>query len=163
MFDLLLGNDIQVRESSVTDIAYLKNRLRQGDIDEIWASNNLTPVEALTYSYYLSRVCLTVVKEVPVGMFGIVPDPDNQEKALIWMLGSTDLDKVARYVIKNTKEFIEGFLESYSTLYNHVDIRNKKAIKWLKYLGAEIEEAAPYGKEGLLFHLFYFKRRIIHA
>ena len=152
-----------IRESQVLDIAYLKTRLRQSDVDEIWASNNLTPTDALTFSYYLSKVCMTVVDENPVGMFGIVEDPENSQRALIWMLGTDGLSKVAKKLFKETKEFIEGFLDAYPLLYNFIDAENTRSIAWLRKLGAEIGEARPHGKEGKLFCYFSFRRHLIHA
>jgi len=39
-----------------------------------------------------------------------------------------------------------------------VDARAIKTIKWLKCLGAFIENAEPYGKKGMLFNKFSFRR-----
>jgi hypothetical protein len=165
VLDTLLKENthVVIRDSTLSDVAFLKSRLRQTDIDEIWASNNLTPAEALTFSYYLSKVCLTVVYGEPVGMFGIVADPERYGRALIWMLGSERLEKAARHVLRQTKDIIDGFMDEYPLLYNYIDARNKKSIRWLRHLGAEINPALPHGKAGLPFHFFKFERNIIHA
>ena len=164
MFKKELGRGVEIRDTNLHDIVYLKTRLRQEDVDEIYASNHFTPTDALTYSFYLSKTCLTIVNDnEPVGMFGIVEDPTDSNRALIWMLGSDRMNRVARHIIKDAKDFIEGFMDSYSEVYNHVDARNSKSIRWLEYLGAEIDDAVSYGREGLPFHRFQFKRRIIHA
>jgi len=155
--------NVDIRKSTMQDIVYLKTRLRKHDIDEIWASSHLKPVEALTYSFYLSTICLTVIQGEPVGMFGLVEDPADENRAIIWMLGSERLNKVSREVIRDTKYIIDGFLDNYDVLFNHVDARNTKAIRWLRYLGADINDAEPFGKEGLLFHRFTFRRMIIHV
>jgi hypothetical protein len=76
------------------------------------------------------------------------------------MLGSDKLDKVAKDLFKATKDIIDSFLDDHEVLFNYVDARNKKAVRWLKYLGATIEEAKPHGKDGLPFHLFKFERII---
>ena len=163
MFNTMLAQDVEIRDSQLSDIFYLKSRLRQQDIDEIYASNHLTPAEALTYSFYLSKRCLTIFRDEPVGMFGIVEDPTDSDKALIWMLGSDRMNKVARHIVGDAKDFIEQFMDSYEVLYNHVDARNTKSIRWLEHLGAEIDDPIVYGREGLPFHHFQFRRRIIHA
>lgn len=164
MFSTMLSKAVEIRASELSDIFYLKSRLRKADIDEIYASNHLTAADALTYSFYLSKVCLTIMMDdEPVGMFGIVEDPTDSDKALIWMLGSDRMNKVARHIVKDAKDFIEQFMDSYEVLYNHVDARNEKSIRWLEYLGAEIDDPIIYGREGLPFHHFQFRRRIIHA
>ena len=164
MYNRLLSKSAEIRTTELNDIVYLKSRLRQDDIDEMYASNHLTPVEALTYAFYLSKVCLTIVKDgEAVGMFGIVEDPMDSDRAIIWMLGSNRMNRVARHVIKDAKDYIENFMDSYEVLYNHVDARNQRSIRWLEYLGAEIDDAVSYGREGLPFHRFQFRRRIIHA
>jgi len=158
-----LGKGVEIRPSELSDIVYLKSRLRQEDVDEIYASNHLTPTDALTYSFYLSKVCLTIVKDEPIGMFGIVEDPTDSDRAIIWMLGSDRMSKVSRNIIRDARDFIDGLMDSYGTLYNHVDARNGKSIRWLEHLGAEIDDAVTFGREGLPFHKFQFRRRIIHA
>jgi len=44
-------------------------------------------------------------------------------------------------------------------LVNYVDCRNKKSIRWLRYLGAEMSEPEVYGIEKKLFRMFKFVRK----
>ena len=156
--DLYNQDGIRVSYSVQKDVDYLKTRLRKDDIVEIWASNHLTPREALQKSLNESFISLTIHNGSPIAMFGVNGHSILGEKACIWMLGSDDLEKIKIRFLKNNHNFINYFLGYYPYLYNHVDDRNKKSIKWLKFLGAKIDEPKPYGKDGKDFRYFMFKR-----
>jgi hypothetical protein len=44
---------------------------------------------------------------------------------------------------------------AYPQLENHVDARNRRALRWLGWLGFTIEAPAPWGVEGRPFHRFW--------
>jgi len=50
--------------------------------------------------------------------------------------------------------------EKFSLLYNYVDARNVKSIKWLRWLGFQLDEPAPYGVRGLPFHRFELRGKV---
>lgn len=150
---------IKVRKTRRSDIDYLKDRLRQSDIEEIWASNHLTPQEALDGGWKKSLICLTIQNGHPVAMMGINPESFLGSRAVIWLLGSDDLDKISLRFVRNSRKFVDLFLDYYPYLYNYVDERNVKSIEWLKYLGAKFDNPIPFGEEGLPFRRFYFNSR----
>lgn len=151
--------DFIVRRSYLNDVDELKDCLRKSDIDEIWASHHHTPAGALYSSLTGSSLCLSIEnKKKCICMFGINPESLMGTKATIWLLASSELDKNKVKFIKHGKKFVEMFLTMYPYLFNYVHDKNKKSIAWLKSLGARIEEAKPYGMEGLPFHYFSFER-----
>lgn len=152
------SGDVVVRDSTLKDVAILGKHLRQADLDEVWASNHLKGMEALTYSFYLSSICLTILKkDVPIGMFGISPQGD---KATIWLLGSDELDTIRYKLAKQSKIFVNAFLDIYPSLFNYVHSKNVKSIAWLKMIGAEFSMTKPYGVEGENFSKFYLERLV---
>lgn len=152
-------NGIIVRRSTKSDVEYLKNHLKQSDIDEIFASNNLTPEEALKDGLKNSIFCCTVLNDNPIMIFGVVPETILGNKGIVWMLSSSELMKIQRRFLRHSRYFIDMMLEYYAYLYNYIDSRSKESIAWLEFCGAVIEKPAPYGVEGKLFHYFYFKKR----
>lgn len=152
-------NGIVVRPTKLEDVGYLAGRLRQSDVEEIWASNHIKAYPALYEGFKTSVMTLTVEdnKDV-VAMFGINPENLSGDKAVIWLLASKKLDKIKFRFLKNSKKFIEMFLNMYPYLYNYTDARNTQAIEWLKFCGATIEEAKPFGYDMKPFHYFYFSR-----
>lgn len=150
---------IIVRDSQLKDVLPLSNNLRQGDIDEIWASHHLRSLDALVKSYNCSLTCLTgLINEVPFSMFGCTPVEFVGTKGLIWMLATEELYTVRLEFLRYSRHFVDILLQDYPILFNYVDARNVKSIIWLKRIGAEIKEAKPHGVDGLPFHYFSFKR-----
>lgn len=153
------GKEGMVRTSNELDIDLMKNRLRRSDIDEVWASHHHTPEEALRLSFEMSTLCLTVdIKGMPVAMFGIAPQTLLSDRANVWFLATDGILKVRKSFVKQCRKFIDVMLKEYPILENYVDARNKLSIRWLKWCGAEIEEAKPIGAEKLPFHHFSFRR-----
>lgn len=152
---------IVVRRTLISDVDKLKNRLRPSDIQEVLASHNYTSEAALMLSIQESTISLTIEYDnEAVAMFGINPDSALGNKATIWFLGSSAIDKKKIRFLRHGQAFIDLFLSLYPYLYNYIDARNKKSIAWLKFLGAKIQEAKPYGFEQLPFHYFSFERTI---
>lgn len=152
-------NKIIVRRSVFRDVLYLSENLRESDIQEMQASHNIFPGEALSQGFYDSIICLTVVNNyVPVAMFGINAKSFFSQDAVIWLLATPGLEKIQIRFLRHCKEFVNLMLSYYPMLYNFVDTRSTKTILWLKFLGAEIEEPVPYGFAQLPFHRFSFKR-----
>lgn len=150
-----------VRDSTPTDIAYLRNDLKKSDVDEIWASHHLKPYEALQEGMANSIECLTVLKDDrPVAMFGIVPVAE-EGKAIIWMLSTPNLFRIALEFIRHTAGFVGFFFHKYphfKVFFNFVDERNKLSIKWLEKTGALLGEPKPFGAEKMPFRYFEYRR-----
>lgn len=148
-----------VRTTTSLDIEMMKKHLRASDVQEVWASHHHTPEKALELSFAVSELCLTVdVKGMPAVIFGITPQTLLDNSALVWMLATNRIRLIRKSFIKECRHYIDMMLIRYPILENYVDARNKLSIRWLKWCGAEIEEAAPYGVERLLFHHFSFRR-----
>jgi hypothetical protein len=149
------GN-VTIRPSKHDDVVYLSERLRKTDVDEIWAAVHLKPFEALVYSRKGSFLCQTVLhKTQPVAMFGVAPETTG---AAVWFLASDDLDKMWLSFLKMSKMCIDRMLDESPLLFNWVDARNERSIRWLKWCGAKIEKPAPFGPDQLPFHFFSIKR-----
>ncbi len=152
-------NDIEVRRAFPTDADMMANRLRQYDIDEIWASHNLTPWEALYESIMVSTVALTIThKGLCLGLFGISAETVLGDRAMIYFLGTNELDRIQFRFARHSRHFVKMFLNMYPYLYNYTDARNIKSLSWLRMCGAKIKDAQPYGIMRKPFHYFYFER-----
>lgn len=150
---------VVVRNSRLSDVLYLKTRLKRSDADEVWASHHYTPFQALYEGWQKSLFCLTIVADgKPMAMFGINPESFFSKNAVFWFLSDDLSDRIKIRFLKNSRRFVDMFLEHYSYLHNYVDSRNEKTIKWLKFMGAVVEPSQPYGADNLLFHHFYFKK-----
>lgn len=150
---------IRVREAKNEDIERIARDMRQGDKDEIWASNHLAPVDAIRIGMQNSVYCRVIENGSPIAMFGICPVTIIGDHAVIWMLGTNGLDKIKIKFLRNCRAYIDTMLAMYDYLDNYVDVRNTKSIAWLKFLGARFDEPRPYGAENMMFQHFSFSRK----
>jgi len=149
---------IRTRQVANGDIRYIAENMRMSDREEIWVSDHIRPEQALINGVEASIYCRTIENGSPIGMFGICPQELLGTKATVWLLGTEDLKKIKIKFLRNCKRYVNGMLEYYDYLENYVDVRNKKSILWLKFLGAKLDEPAPYGVEGLMFQHFSFTK-----
>ena len=141
------------------DLTYIANTMRSGDIDEVWASHNATPFEALKISINASEYCVVALADdEPVAVFGLIVRDMLTGTGCPWLLGSESVKNYRRELLEYSPQVVSEMLEICPRLYNYVDVRNKPSIRWLKWLGFEFEPATPYGVEGLPFHRFYRTR-----
>ncbi len=151
-------NNVIVRDAKRRDIEKLKLSMRKEEIDEVMASHGHTPEEALLFCFNSSTERLTFLyKGEVMGMFGISTSCLLSDSASIWLLTSESINKMWIRFLKLSRGFIKSILTRYSVLYNYVDKRHSISISWLKWCGADIQEAKPYGKMGLPFHYFEFR------
>jgi len=146
-----------VRQAILKDALELAPKIRKSDREEIRASNNSTPLKALVEAFTLenSKIYSVIRTEdnSVIGMFGSAPcaDPDY---GVAWMLSSEDLFKHTKQFIKECPHWINEMGEGYKYLYNFVDKRNWKSLKWLQYLKFEPKtEIGDYGFEKIPFLL----------
>ena len=151
--------NVCIRESRVEDILVLRSCLRKEDVMEIWAMGHMTPERELMLCYAMSCVCRTLTLEgKPIAMFGLIPDFEDAKRAMIFFLGSQDIELVKKTFLEFCTLFIDGALTIFPTIYNFVDARYEKSLRWLKWLGAKVDEPRPQGIEGLPFHEITFRR-----
>ncbi len=140
-----------VRRAIMADVAQLSHKIRKADRDEIKASDNVAPSEALLAPFhYKEAITFSVIgtdEEHVIAMFGSVPSPEKGY-GVAWLLSSEELFNYKKEFIKQCPKWIKELGEPYTYIYNFVDVRNTKTLKWLKYLGFEqIETVNNYGYE----------------
>ena len=146
-----------VRPAVLADVLQLAPKMRKADREEIRASNGSSPLEALVvpFTYEKSRnyTIIGTVNEGIMGMFGVAPTKDP-EYGVAWLLSSENLFKHTKQFIKECPYWVLQMSEGYTYIYNWVDRRNWKSLKWLQYLGFEAkEEMKQYGVGKLPFLL----------
>ena len=60
-----------------------------------------------------------------------------------------------KFFMKSSKIIIEEMKKEFELLFNVVDARYIKAIKWLRWCGFTVKEAEPFGTLQQPFHEFY--------
>ena len=150
-----MADKIEIREVEDGDIAVLVRNMRKHDVQEVNAATRMGVRTAVETSVSLSTYAKTgLVNDELVCMWGVCPISLLSSSGSPWMLGTDLIEKKQRIFLRRSKPWIEDIRKDYKQLENHVDERNTLSVKWLKWLGFEMNKAAPYGVNGELFHKF---------
>lgn len=140
-------------------IEHVAANMRQADKDEVWASAGVPPRTALEMSVRISDPCWTgMAGDEPICIFGVVPRSLLSEVGIPWLLGTDGVRRHAKAFLRRNKKMVNGWLERFELLENHVDSRNTRSILWLSWLGFQLDPPRPYGPFGLPFHKFTMRR-----
>jgi len=146
---------IQLIPATLDHAKDLAQNLRKEDLQELHATNILSPAQILRDAVLHSDIAITgMVNDRPVFMFGVRKSSELFNKAAPWMLGSDDLLDYQVEFLKRCRPIVQHMRTPYKFLENYVDTRNKTSIKWLKWLGFKIHQSAPFGFNGEPFHRF---------
>jgi hypothetical protein len=139
------------------DSAAIAIRLRECDLDDIYAAFESTDVEAMVrYSFGVSDLAWTILLDgEPVGAFGVVPSADPAIGAP-WMLVSPDVERAPLEFARKGRGFVQRMRQSYGTLVNFESAARKAHLRWLRALGFQIgAEPERFGMAGAPFYRFW--------
>lgn len=71
-----------------------------------------------------------------------------------WLISTIHVENHVREFLRVTSEAVAEMLTRHEELMNFVDVRNDRAIRWLKWLGFEFHDAMPYGPNNMPFYPF---------
>jgi hypothetical protein len=87
-------------------------------------------------------------------IFGVTGASVLSETGHPWMIGTDLIAQHAKAFLRRNRKMVGVMLARYPYLMNYVDVRNTKAIEWLKWLGFSILPPQPYGIYRMPFHPF---------
>jgi hypothetical protein len=148
---------IQVRRAVPDDAKALAPRLRAADVQEIKAAIGDPPEAVLERSIEWSEPCFAAVKdaETVIALFGAVPELNDHEIGIVWLLGSDELANHPFYFLRNSRKWVDELQGLYPVLWNCVDARNETHIKWLKWCDFTfLKRIEEYGVERRPFYEF---------
>jgi len=133
----------------------LAGEMREADVDELWAGLRLKPLNAVLHSLEVTRNPRAGLADGKVMvMFGVAQHTHLTLTGYPWLLSSRGIHKHAKQFLKQTRFFLEEMKEEFDLLENFVDARNTQAIRWMKWMGFQIEDPVPWGVDQLPFHRF---------
>jgi len=136
----------------------LAETMRREDVEEAWAGWHKTPLQALEASLeYTIHPWAALADGRVVCMYGAAQSSVLSFRGFPWLLGSEELPVHFRAFLRGNVKYVSSLKKEFDILENYVDARNTQAIRWLKWLGFELEPEAPYGPEKLDFHKFFMK------
>lgn len=152
--------DARIVPATADHIAEMLPRVRQADIEEFLAINGSTPEQVLLTGLKISTfACAGLINGRVVTIFGVAPGSMIGGTGTPWLVGTDDLERYQRTFLRRCRNVVNAMLSVYPYLENYVDERNHVAKAWLHWLGFLLEDAAPFGIEGLNFHRFHLERK----
>ncbi len=143
---------ITYRFPTEEDILSVARRMREQDIQEVYASCGVSPLVAISESILQSDICFTALFDGnPEVIFGLAQHP-IYDAAVVWLLGTDAVRNNARAFLEASYVIVDDWSTIYPILFNAVDARNTVSRRWLKWLGfKELKLHPRYGHAGVPF------------
>ncbi|EMX0849497.1 hypothetical protein AAF302_000704 [Pluralibacter gergoviae] len=152
--------DAQIVPATAGHIEEMLPFVRQADAQEFLATNGWSPRRVLDTGLKTSTFCCAgLINGRVVAIFGVAPASMIGGSGIPWLVGTDALVTYQRTFLRRCGRVVTAMLMAYPRLENYVDVRNHVAKSWLHWLGFTLEEPAPYGVQGNLFHRFHMERK----
>lgn len=136
-------------------VAFIAANLRAADRRELHRHAGLPPDLALSLELRLSSVAVTaLVDGVPAAIFGVVTRSMLTRDGAVWMMTTPLVEKHPRAMLQAARQWLRLIGDGYERLFGFVDAEYLVAVRWLQRIGFVMDEAAPMGPVGALFHRF---------
>jgi len=150
LYETVPATDDHIEELALT--------MCQEDVDECWAAMHYIPREALVRAVKVSQEPITGLVDGEVAcIFGVGVTSNLTGWGSPWMLASSLLRDHPRAFLSKNKIWMEYQQARWSRLENFVDARHHVAVRWLEWMGFDLDEPAPYGLDGMDFHKFHWE------
>lgn len=132
----------------------LNLKLREIDVKEVFAASGRTPKESLEAIINgNNEIFLCLYEDKVTAIFGVNPIEDVGGG--IFFLATDDFEEFSFEVARYSGQFIVHWVRKYGYLCNYVAVENKKSIRWLKWLGANVGETHFVLAEGDMEFLYF--------
>lgn len=143
------------------DVMHIAAGLREADRQELIAARG--PLvhfpDALARAVLLSsHTWVAEDDEGPIAIFGVAPVSLLDGVGSPWFLSTERAYDHPRALVSGGRHYLSRMRAHYPELFNYVDARNERSIRWLGRLGFTLRPAVPYGNLGLPFHKFEIGR-----
>lgn len=147
------------RQAEPGDIDYVAAHMREADKIELKATGLYDPKEALELSLEKSSHAWTAFHcGNPHIMWGVVPASIMTRDGICWMLSTEHAEKDWMLWVRLVRPSLHQMLDEYPTLFNFVDSRNTKTLRWAKWVGFRVDDPIEYGPLRRQFHRITLER-----
>lgn len=152
---MMSANRIELVAASPDHADFIGRNMRDVDRQELLASSMASPLQTVLSSFARSEYSFTgLVDSKPVMILGVVSSNRIFRVGIPWMIATSELEGHSMQFLRGCAPVLDMFRQDFSYLYNHVDARNDSSIRWLKWLGFDLDEPEIYGHRKMLFHRF---------
>lgn len=145
---------LRAERATLEHARQLASCMREGDVQEVRASGDQSPFEALKFSLEKSKcACALFADDKILCIWGVVEKDGYPGVASPWILSSVHVDTFPILFYKESVRIIAGLRARYRVIVNMIDARYEKSVKFYRKLGFDISDPVPYGIFGLPFHV----------
>ena len=108
---------------------------------------DLTDVETKTLDACVgptAELWIGLVDGRPVCAWGLVPPTVLSERAYLWLYVGPAVDEYKFLFVRYSQRIVEALRLDYPIIEGICDINNRRAIRWLKWLGASFGEPTAH-------------------
>lgn len=151
----LTDTDQIVRRPTSEDVEFIIANIRDEDVVEVAEFGGDSIREILSSTPDLDKNAWVWEREGQVhAIFGVNPVEDLDKVGVIWMLATKTFDDHFMAFAAACKVVVDVMISGYDYTYNYVSVKNKKSIRWLRWLGFDVRNPEPIGMNGAQFHRF---------
>jgi len=144
----------------MNDVIQAVHETRDIDREEARLMTGMEWIPCLERSVNLSStLSVGVDNEQYVCLFGVVPAAPLEARGEPWLIGSSRIEHCSRAFARQSKYALTQLAEGFEVLENYVYTENRAAVRWLEWLGFDIDEAKPIKPYDALFHHFSWRAR----
>lgn len=134
---------------------FIAENIRLSDRKEIYYLAAMKPAAAIATTMASVVEAQTVlVDNLPAVIFGVSRRSFLSDVGVPWLLG-TDVAEQHQYRFgRETRVHYARMAEQFPIMENYALAENKRAVRWLKWAGFDIEDARPFGAFGVPFVRF---------
>ncbi len=143
------------KRSNNKDLVYVLSNLRAADCHELEVLYGTSDLDMVIqhWKHYKGVRIACLDDGTPVAVFGLCVVSDKL--AGVGFLATNDVEKELRSFLIKGRKWVDAQLKKYKKLANYVYSANTKAVKWLKWLGFEVENHSGIGEKFLYFSKVY--------
>lgn len=78
----------------------------------------------------------------------------NDQIGIPWLISTTAITQCKRAFLQQCLAEVGMMRKCHAALINYTDARYPLALRWMRWMGFEQQDAVPYGANGELFHPF---------
>ena len=149
------GN-LEFRPCVVSDVDIIVDNMRLPDIREC-ALVGVTPMIALHVPFEEegARGFTICHKKKPIAMCGVTSMDKYMHTGKIWFLGTDEVDDIWKSFYKHSKLILSFLAIGYDVVENYVPIDHEKTIRWLKWIGFQVENQQYFINDHEFVRVFY--------
>lgn len=150
-----------VRDANGRDALAMMDLARPEDARE-WDASIVGGLKQLGWSvawcaqYGEAIAVIDTLTNKPVLIGGAQPQHHDLSRILTWMVVAEGAEAWGLVLMKEYREYLEGFFKRWPRTECYSDSRNTLHHRWLTYLGYELVEEVEWGSSSLPF--MHFKR-----